>query len=96
MLENPFDLEWLKSLSPELIEFALQIRLSESLHKLSTTEDELELLKQEVLVVQRKSPVLVVLLAEQLLLRGELKELESFFQQIEKQNIDLHPSNFFI
>ncbi|MEB3190813.1 MAG: DEAD/DEAH box helicase [Snowella sp.] len=96
MLENPFDLEWLKSLSPELLDLALQIRLSESVQKLSTAEDELDLLKQEVLVVQRKSPALVMLLAEQLLLRGELKELESFFRQIEKQNIDLHPSNFFL
>ena len=95
MMDNPFDPEWLNSLKPEFFEVAIGIKLFSSVKNLSPIEELFEQLKVQVMETEKPSPSLAMALAEQMLLRGELTELQGLLKYLEKQAINLHPSNFF-
>ncbi|MCU0526951.1 MAG: SNF2 family helicase [Elainella sp. Prado103] len=74
---NPFDPDWMRSLSPALLEGSLSSILNESLYGLIPGDAAFELLRETVVQAGKKaSQAQLELLTEQLLLRGQLTEAQ--------------------
>ncbi len=95
MIDNPFDLDWINSLNTEFFELAVEAKLASSLESLSPMEELFEQFTKRIMETEKIYHGLATKFAEQMMLRGELTELEKVFKQFEKNCPDLHPSNYF-
>ena len=81
---NPFDAEWLQTLSTELFEIALISILKPSAHALFQAEGAFALL-QERCATDQCTDLMQIILVEQFLLRGKLKSAQDSLKRINPQ-----------
>lgn len=84
---NPFDAEWIRTLSTECYELALTSMLSNSILNLSSCEAVFEVLQEDC--ANQKTPCsdyLKLVLAEQLLLRSYVEEVPSVLEAFDETN----------
>ncbi|MFM7449251.1 MAG: DEAD/DEAH box helicase [Leptolyngbyaceae cyanobacterium] len=79
---NPFDPDWFRTLHPELFESGLSSILFQALLTLSPASEAFDLLKSECESSDRGSNFLPLLLAEELIWRGQLQEAEHWLNQL--------------
>ncbi|MEO0541647.1 MAG: SNF2-related protein, partial [Cyanobacteria bacterium P01_A01_bin.105] len=86
MLTNPFDAEWLFSLTPELQEQGLSLMLNHSV-KANVAADEAFDFLEGLYEAEAAVPSLMLLYVEQLWLRGHIKEAAAVLPQIQGGNV---------
>lgn len=81
IFNNPFDREWMQTLSPELCSEALLSILNHSMLNLTPAEEALALLHERVLTGKKVPVQQRVVLVEVWLLQGEWQKIETFLDQ---------------
>ncbi|NJO41547.1 MAG: DEAD/DEAH box helicase [Cyanobacteria bacterium RU_5_0] len=80
---NPFDPEWFRTLPPDLYEGALVSILNHSMLELMPATEAFSLLQEDVAQSGKQRSVLrLIMLTEQLLLRGKLQEAQQVLEQV--------------
>jgi SNF2 family DNA or RNA helicase len=83
IFNNPFDPDWFRTLPVELYEGGLLSILNYSMLELTPADAAFSLLREDVAKAGKQSSILqLVLLTEQLLLRGRLSEVEQVLEQV--------------
>ncbi|PZD72705.1 RNA polymerase-associated protein RapA [Acaryochloris thomasi RCC1774] len=86
---NPFDAEWFQSLSPNFYELGLYGIFDHSVLTLANCEEAFEMLLEEsVAENSRCSAALKLMLAEQLLLRGDVEEVPAVLESLAQLSED--------
>lgn len=82
ILNNPFDAEWFSTLTSDFQQYVLKIILQDSARRCVPAENEFALL--EKIYDEQETPRLALIYAEQLWLRGYLKEAQTVLETVKE------------